>query len=107
MADYSDKELLNEFIRRIHKRFKKKMKVECGIAGLYFRIFVRKIARGRGKKNFKNEIDLEVVFSKVCQRQADRIYRETSEGIKFDYFMLTKEDMIGPESLDIHIKNSV
>lgn len=106
MADYSDKELLSALARRIHKKFKKKMKVERGIVGLYSRIFVRKIARGRGKKNFKNEVDFEIAFSKVCQRQADRIYREISEGIKPDYFMLTKEDMIGPEPPDIYTRSS-
>ncbi|RYO95735.1 hypothetical protein DL763_003581 [Monosporascus cannonballus] len=39
--DYSDEELLELLVRRIHDRFKKKMKVEGGIDGLYSRILVQ------------------------------------------------------------------
>jgi hypothetical protein len=52
-ADYSDEELLRILVRLINDRFKNKMKVEGGTDGLYSRILVHRVGRGRGKKNSK------------------------------------------------------
>ncbi|RYP13603.1 hypothetical protein DL765_006804 [Monosporascus sp. GIB2] len=99
--DYSDEELLELLVRRIHDRFRKKMKVEGGIDGLYSRILVRRIGRGWEKKKFGSVRALENAFSKVCDRQADRLDRERLAGKEPDAFLFTKEDMLGQEPSDV------
>jgi SpoVK/Ycf46/Vps4 family AAA+-type ATPase len=99
-TDYSDEDLLRILVRLISARFHNKMQLEGGIDGLYARILVRRLGRGRGKKGFGNARALENAFSKVCERQADRLRREYIDGKKPDEFLLTKEDLIGPKPLD-------
>ncbi|RYP62375.1 hypothetical protein DL770_009601 [Monosporascus sp. CRB-9-2] len=101
LRDFSDEELLRILARLIHDKFKKKMKVEGGIVGLYSRILVHRIGGGQGEKNFRSVPALESAFSRVCDRQADRIHRERRNGKEPDDFLFTKEDMIGHEPSDI------
>jgi len=105
LPDYSDEELLQILVRRIQDKFKKKMKIEGGLVGLYSRILVRKVGRGRGSKDFKNVRALDTAFSEACDRQADRLHRERRNGKEPDDFLLKKEDMIGPEPSDVHSQN--
>ena len=96
-ADYSDQELLQMFCRRIQKKYKCNMKVEGGIGGLYARIAVKRLGRGRGREGFGNARALENMIAKIAERQAHRLQRERSTGAQPDDFLLTKEDLIGPE----------
>ncbi|KAF2085428.1 P-loop containing nucleoside triphosphate hydrolase protein [Saccharata proteae CBS 121410] len=96
-ADYTDEELLEMFGAIIAKKFRGKMKVEDGVDGLYARIVTRRLGRGRGRDGFGNARALHNVFAKVSERQADRLQRERVAGKAPDDFLLTKEDLIGPQ----------
>ncbi|KAL2044224.1 hypothetical protein N7G274_002929 [Stereocaulon virgatum] len=96
-ADYKDKELLQMLGQRIQTRYKGKMKVEGGIAGLYARIAVRRLGRGRGREGFGNARALENVLARISERQADRLHRERVAGVRPDDFLFKAEDLIGPE----------
>lgn len=96
-ADYSDKELLQMLNHRIVKKYDHKMKIEGGSTGLYGRIVARRVGRGRGKEGFGNARALENTLSRISERQADRLHRERIAGLQPDDFLLTKEDMIGPD----------
>jgi AAA+ superfamily predicted ATPase len=96
-ADYSDQALLLMLSRRIQKKYKGNMKVEGGVMGLYSRIAIRRLGRGRGREGFGNARALENMLAKVAERQADRLQRERSLGAQPDDFLLKKEDLIGPE----------
>jgi hypothetical protein len=95
--DYSDKELLKMLSRLITKKWADRMKVEGGTFGLYARIVARRVGAGRGREGFGNARALENVLSKISQRQAGRLKRERAAGKLPDDFLLTKEDLIGPE----------
>src|SRR5580700_9446441 len=53
-ADYTDEELLLMLAQSIHKKYHGKMQVEDGVQGLYTRIAVRRLGRGRGREGFGN-----------------------------------------------------
>ena len=73
------------------------MKIDGGQDGLYMRVAVRRVGRGRGRPGFGNARALEIVFSKITDRQASRLKRERKQGLMPDDFWLSKEDLIGPE----------
>ncbi|KAI4274065.1 MAG: hypothetical protein L6R38_006184 [Xanthoria sp. 2 TBL-2021] len=95
--DYKDFELLWFLQQQIHKKWEGKMKIEGGHDGLYMRVAVRRVGRGRGRPGFGNARALEIVFSKITERQADRLKRERKQGKMPNDFWLSKEDLIGPE----------
>ncbi|EGO03446.1 hypothetical protein SERLA73DRAFT_165136 [Serpula lacrymans var. lacrymans S7.3] len=95
-ADYTDLELLSMLEDLIKKKYGGKMKVEGGIRGLYARIVVRRLGRGRNRDGFGNARALQNIFSKICERQAERINNERKDGLAPDDFLLVKEDLIGP-----------
>ena len=100
--DYSDDELLRLFVDMVRGRYNDKMKVEGGLMGLYARIFTHRIGRWRGSSGFGNIRTLENALAMVRGRQADRLYEEAKkEGTEPDYFLLTKQDLIGPEPTSI------
>lgn len=106
--DYKDFELLWFLQQQIHKKWTGKMKIEDGQQALYMRIAARRVGRGRGRPGFGNARALEIAFSKVTERQADRLKHERKQGLMPDDFWLSKEDLIGPEpSLDKLLKSSV
>lgn len=105
-SDYSDDDLLRILVRLIKVKFRDRMQVEGGIGGLYSRILVRRLGRGRGKKGFGNARALENAFSKVCERQADRLSKDRRDKKEPNYFLLTKEDMVGPEPGDALSKST-
>ena len=96
-ADYSDGELLQMLGRRIQKEFNGNMKVQRGDTGLYARIVVRRLGRGRGREGFGNARALENVLAKILEQQSQRIQRERTTGARPDDLLLTKQDLIGPE----------
>nr|GAT60754.1 predicted protein [Mycena chlorophos] len=96
-ADYSDAELLGIFAHLVRDRFKGQAKVEDGVDGLYARVAVRRLGRGRGSPGFGNARALENMFSEIKLRQAARLTKQRAQGLRPDDFVLTKEDMIGPD----------
>ena len=96
-ADYQDDELLWILQQRIEKRYNNKMKIEGGKDGLYMRIVVTRLGRGRGLPDFGNARALETAYANIASRQAIRLTRERKEGRRPDDFYLCKEDLIGPD----------
>ncbi|GAB7363399.1 hypothetical protein MBLNU230_g3676t1 [Neophaeotheca triangularis] len=96
-ADYEDKELLDIFNYRLARKYGKRMQVEGGSKGLYARIVVRRLGRGRGKVGFGNARAVENALQKIASRQARRVGRERSKRKNPSDFLLTMEDLIGPE----------
>ncbi|KAF8533083.1 P-loop containing nucleoside triphosphate hydrolase protein [Trichophaea hybrida] len=95
-ADYADVELHQMLRKLIIKKYEGKMEVEGGMGGLYMRIVVRRLGRGRGREGYGNMRALENVFAMIKERQADRLTHERSKGRVPNDFYLTKEDLIGP-----------
>jgi AAA lid domain/ATPase family associated with various cellular activities (AAA) len=96
-ADYQDDEFLLMLEQLITKRYGGRMKVEGGVQGLYGRIAVRRLGRGRGREGFGNARALQNMFQKVSERQAERLAREGMKGLRSDPLLLLKEDLIGPD----------
>ncbi|KAJ7707709.1 P-loop containing nucleoside triphosphate hydrolase protein [Mycena rosella] len=97
-ADYTDDELLSILEQLIWKKFHGSMKIEDGPRGLYSRIAVRRLGRGRGSDGFGNARALHNLFGKVHERQAARLQKERKDGwLRSDDFLMTKEDLIGPD----------
>jgi replication-associated recombination protein RarA len=96
-ADYQDDEFLLMLEQLITKRYGGRMKVEGGVQGLYGRIAVRRLGRGRGREGFGNARALQNMFQKVSERQAERLTREGMKGLRSDPLLLLKEDLIGPD----------
>ena len=95
--DYQDDELLWMLQQRIEKRYQNKMVIDGGKNGLYMRIVVRRLGRGRARPGFGNARALQTTYSKIAERQADRLRHERRDGLRPNDFLLTKEDLIGPE----------
>lgn len=96
-ADYEDSELLVMLTKLVHKRYKGRMSIEGGDMGLYMRIAVRRLGRGKGRAGFGNARALQTMLAQICERQAKRLNLERKEGLVPDDFLLTKEDIIGPD----------
>ncbi|KAJ7756428.1 P-loop containing nucleoside triphosphate hydrolase protein [Mycena maculata] len=96
-ADYTDEELLRMLEQLIGKKFNGSMKIEDGPRGLYARIAVRRLGRGRNTNGFGNARALHNLFAKVHERQAARLQMERKDRWISDDFLLTKEDLIGPD----------
>ena len=96
-ADYTDKELLSMLEDLVYKRYNGRMKVEEGINGLYARVAVKRLGRGRGRPGFGNARALQNMFAKIRERQAERVDKERESAMLVDDFVLTKEDLIGPD----------
>jgi len=97
-ADYEDDEVLRMMDQFINKKYSGKMKVEDGMSSLYVRIVVRRLGRGRGREGFGNAGALQNTFFKISERQGGRLNRERKDELRPDDFLLTKEDLIGPDS---------
>lgn len=104
--DYTDIELLNMFQRKIEKKYKGTMKVEGGIQGLYCRIAIQRLGRGRGKPGFGNARALEIMLTTITGRQASRIRKEKQAGSSPDHLVLRKEDIIGPDPSKALLRNA-
>lgn len=97
-ADYEDNGLLEIFNYGLDERYKyQPMKVENGSRGLYARIVSRRVGRGRGTPGFGNTRAVAITLSRIVDRQARRVKKQSRAGNLPDDFLFTKEDMIGPE----------
>lgn len=96
-ADYTDAELLLMLVKEFRRRYGQKAKIEGGVTGLYARVVCRRLGRGRGREGFGNLRDLQNIFSRICERQADRISRERREGKLPDDYQFIRSDLIGPD----------
>lgn len=88
--DYEDPELLSMLEGMVEKKWKGKMRIEEGIQGLYGRIVVRRLGRGRGRPGFGNARSLQIIFSKICERQATRLSEERRKGMGPDDFLIRR-----------------
>jgi hypothetical protein len=73
------------------------MDVEGGVDGLYMRIAVRRLGRGRERDGFGNARALEILFTRIRERQSDRLTKERRDGLSPDDNFISKEDLIGPD----------
>ena len=89
-ADYEDSELLLMLLKQIHKKYKGRMAIEGGKAGLYMRVAVRRLGRGRGQPGFGNARALQTTLAQVSERQAQRLNQERKAGHCPDDFLLKK-----------------
>ncbi|KAK0127291.1 hypothetical protein ONS96_006841 [Cadophora gregata f. sp. sojae] len=95
--DYEDGELLQMLQYQINKFYNGTMDIEDGPGGLYMRIAVRRLGKGRGSDGFGNARALENLFARIRERQSNRLSNERREGLISDDYLLTKEDLIGPD----------
>lgn len=96
-ADYTDQELLRILGLQISRQYGGTMECEDGPEGLYCRVVARRVGRGRGREGFGNARAVENVLTRITERQANRLSRERRAKREPDYFLLTKEDLLGPE----------
>ncbi|KAK2464129.1 hypothetical protein APHAL10511_003877, partial [Amanita phalloides] len=94
--DYDKPELLKMFVKLIETTWGGRMKVEGGLTGLYSRIAITRLARGRGTNGFGNARALQNIFSKIRERQAHRVEKDRRQGNSTDDFAMIAEDIIGP-----------
>lgn len=95
--DYSDEGLLLILERQVNRRFGGRMTIEGGMNGLFPRIVARRTGRGRGKEGFGNARAVENALALIEKRQSVRLRRERQADCPTDDFLLTKEDLLGPE----------
>jgi hypothetical protein len=67
-TDYTDDELLAMLARHLQKKYKGKEKIEGGSNGLYARITIRRLGRGRGRERYGNARALENAWAKISDR---------------------------------------
>lgn len=96
-ADYTDKELLQMLQSSVEKRYSGNAELEDGFNGLYARIAIKRLGRGREREGYGNARALENLWARISERQSDRLQRERASGAKPDDFYFSKEDLIGPE----------
>ena len=89
-ADYEDSELRLMLSKLIHKKYKGRMAIEDGKTGLYMRVAVRRLGRGRGRPGFGNARALQTTLAQISERQAQRLNQERKAGDRPDDFLLTK-----------------
>jgi hypothetical protein len=106
--DYSDEELMDMLESIVYKRYRGRMKVQDtdGIRGLFGRISIRRLGRGRGAKGFGNARALENHLQRITERQARRIKKQRDQGQRPDDFLLIKEDLIGPDPADVLVESA-
>lgn len=97
LNDYSDREMHLMLRKSIESRYSGRMQVAGGMGGLYMRILVRRLGRGRDRDGFGNAREVEKAFSRVRDRQGDRLIRERRQGLDPDDFYFCAEDLIGPD----------
>jgi AAA lid domain/ATPase family associated with various cellular activities (AAA) len=95
--DYTDAELLRMLQFQMNQFYKSGIGIEDGVDGLYMRIAIRRLGRGRGRDGFGNARALENMFARIRERQSDRLTRQRKEGLSPDDYHITKEDLIGPD----------
>ncbi|KAI0550579.1 P-loop containing nucleoside triphosphate hydrolase protein [Xylaria curta] len=97
--DFTDYELWKILCKQLTDRYNGRMEIEGGNTGLYMRCAIRRLATGRGRKGFGNARAVNNLLSHVMKRQAQRLVEERRDGEKPNYYLLTKEDLLGPDPL--------
>jgi hypothetical protein len=95
--DYTDHELMHMFEAYIRKKYTGSMKLEDGIRGLYARVAIRRLGRGRGRPGFGNARAMQNMYMHIAERQAVRVERERKARATVDDLLFTMEDLIGPD----------
>ena len=95
--DYTHKELMLMFCQKIKKKWNNMMKVEDDYGGLYMRIVIQRLCQARGQEGFGNARALENILQQIASAQSKRLAQQRRDGLKPDDFILSREDMIGPE----------
>lgn len=96
-ANYEDDELRRILLLQIEARFQRRMEIEAGFDGLFVRVAARRVGYGRGHPGFGNARAMENALARMLTRQAARVSVDRRQGKEPDDFMLTKEDVLGPE----------
>lgn len=99
-TDYDDDELQIMLRQLISRKYEGKMRIdgdEVEHGSLYLRVATRRLGRGRGRPGFGNARALQAMFSSISERQAERLNRERRNGLSPNDFLLSKEDLIGPD----------
>lgn len=87
----------------ILRKYGGKMKFDEGVGGLYVRIVIRRLGRGRGQEGFGNAGALQNMIFKISERQAERLNRERKEGLRPDVvFFLDEGRSRRPRSIQSH-----
>uniref|UniRef100_D8QIN5 AAA+ ATPase domain-containing protein n=1 Tax=Schizophyllum commune (strain H4-8 / FGSC 9210) TaxID=578458 RepID=D8QIN5_SCHCM len=92
--DYSDEQLMDIMERRLVEKYRGRLVVEDGMRGLYSRVAIRRVGRGRGRPGFGNARALQNMLDRVTDRQAKRVARERRQGVNPDVFYLSKDDLV-------------
>ncbi|TRX93753.1 hypothetical protein FHL15_005429 [Xylaria flabelliformis] len=95
--DLTNYELLKILSKQVADRYDGRMEVEGGMAGLYMRCAIRRLAAGRGMKGFGNARAIHNLLNHVMTRQGRRLVKERREDGKPNSYLLTKEDLLGPD----------
>ncbi|KAL6820788.1 P-loop containing nucleoside triphosphate hydrolase protein [Trichoderma camerunense] len=97
-ADFSENELWSILSSKINEKYRRQMKVEKGLDGLYMRIAIRRISQSRGSRSFGNARTVENLLGQIEQRQARRLAHEKLiSNRRANHFEFTKADIIGPD----------
>ena len=94
--DYSDDELMDIAVGEMVKRSKAAAQpfvVQGGTDGLYMRVAIRRLGRGRDRVGFGNARAVQTMLDSVFRRQTARISRTLSQSP--NKFEITREDLIG------------
>ncbi|OAL25146.1 hypothetical protein AYO22_05023 [Fonsecaea multimorphosa] len=96
-ADYSNVELLTMLEKYVDQKYAARASFEDGPRGLYARILVDRLGANRGRPGFGNARSLHNTWSRVSERQAQRLVKERKDGLSPDDLFFSKEDLIGPQ----------
>ena len=105
--DFNSDELLTILKRKINEKYAARMKIEAHpddvTESRYLRIVANRLSRGRGIRGFGNARSVENQLQRISKRQIQRLDSLPEE--KRDYFMFTREDIIGPHPSEAKFKS--
>ena len=103
LEDFTDEEILLWLESMVEQKYNGKMKIEGGGRGQYMQVIARRIGQARSSRcgTFQNLKAIERAFSRIRERQGERLERERRQGRNPSDFWLTKEDLIGPNPSDV------
>lgn len=105
--DFNADELLTILKRKINEKYGDRMQIQAHPddenESRYLRIVANRLSRGRGIRGFGNARSVENQLQRISKRQIQRLDSLPEE--KRDYFMLTREDIIGPHPSEAKFKS--
>ncbi|KAF1833156.1 P-loop containing nucleoside triphosphate hydrolase protein [Decorospora gaudefroyi] len=105
--DFNSDELLTILKRKIDEKFGARMKIEAHPDDVdesrYLRIVANRLSRGRDNRGFGNARSVENQLQRISKRQIERL--ESLPEDKRDYFMFTREDIMGPHPSEARFKS--